>query len=80
LFHIVALLVTESGWNLKTLGFAEGGKPENLDSNPEVLRSGGPTTNSTHIWHEVQELNQSHHVEKLLLSLLRCTTHVSPGV
>jgi hypothetical protein len=33
--------------------FAEGGKPENPEKNPQRES----TTNSTHIWHRVRELN-----------------------
>ena len=64
-------------WNLEVLVFKERGKPEFPEKN--LLEQGRePTTNSTHIWHQHQDLNPSHIDGRRVLSPLRhpCSTSV----
>ena len=50
------LCIWWSNWNLEILGFEERGKQEYPKKNLSEQRR-EPTTNSTHIWHRVQESN-----------------------
>ena len=56
-------------WNLEMLVFEEKGKPEYLEKN--LLEQGRePTTNSTHMWRRVRELNLGHISGRQVLSPL----------
>ena len=61
---------SRSNWNLEMLVFKDRGKPEYLEKNPsEQMRA--PTTNSTHIWLQHQDLNPGHTGGRWVLSPLR---------
>ena len=57
--HDKVLDNSRSNWNLEMLVFEERGKPKYLEKNPSEQER-EPTTNSTHIWHRVQESNLGH--------------------
>ena len=58
-----------SNWNLEILLFKERGKPEYPEKN--LSKQGRePTTNSTHIWRRLQDLNQGHIGGRRVLSAL----------
>ena len=59
-----------SNWNLEILVFEERGKPKYPEKNLSEQRR-EPTTNSTHIWRDRQDLNPGHIGRRRALSILR---------
>ena len=55
----VVLSHSRLNWNLEMLNSVEGGKPQNPEKKPSE-QGRKPTTNSTHVWCQVQESSPGH--------------------
>ena len=67
-----------SNWNLEILVFEERGKPKYPEKNLSEQRR-EPTTNSTHIWRDRQDLNPGHIGGRRALSILHHPLFTAKG-